>query len=216
MSLMVKSVKKRMSDEFELSVTDFAVSEGICSVTGPNGSGKSTFLLLASGLWTADSGTISVGNKDGGSSVRSSNAKRLVGSFLNERQIVRFLTPIEYVTFVGELRGSPIAGQQVETALDRVGIDSVDMKRCLRELSAGTKAKVGAVAALLQAPMLLILDEIVDSIDEQSWEQVSSWIQDLVTQESAVALVSSQNASRTRTLASMELKFEQGVGEFHR
>ncbi|TVQ23764.1 MAG: ATP-binding cassette domain-containing protein [Spirochaetaceae bacterium] len=216
MSLMVKSVTKRMSSEFELSVRDFALSEGICSVTGPNGSGKSTFLLLAAGLWTSDSGTILVGSNDRGLSVRSSGAKRLIGSFVSERQLVQFLSPIEYVTFACELFESPVTRPQIESALDRVGVDATDAKRYLRELSAGTKAKVGAAAALVRAPTLLILDEIVDSIDEQSWKHVASWIQELSAHGSSVVLISSQNASRTRTLASMELGFDRGVGGLRR
>lgn len=64
-----------------------------------------------------------------------------------------------------------ISDEDIKTALDRVGLDPED-KRTYRKYSLGMKQKLGIANAIMGEPDIIILDEPINALDEESVKKI--------------------------------------------
>ncbi len=130
---------------------------------GPNGAGKTTTIRMIMSILLPDAGDVRV---LGASAL---DAKDRIGYLPEERGLYRKMKVAPYLMYIARLKGLPEKGlrQRVSAALERIGLTSVEGKRC-EELSKGMSQKIQIVAATIHEPDLLILDEPFSGLDPVS------------------------------------------------
>ena len=151
---------------------DLSLSHGeLVVVAGPTGSGKSTLLRALSGLHThLDGGTLTgdvrvVGHDRVG--VPPRDTARTVGVVLQHPRTAFATERVDdEVGLALELRGvaSVIRAARVREVAERVGITGL-LGRELRGLSAGEATLVAIAAAIIEQPILLLVDEPLADLD---------------------------------------------------
>ena len=66
---------------------------------------------------------------------------------------------------------SGISDEDIRTALERVGLDPDD-KRTYRKYSLGMKQKLGIANAIMGEPDIIILDEPINALDEETVQKI--------------------------------------------
>lgn len=141
----------------------FEVKRGeIFGFLGPNGAGKSTTIKTILGLIPYQSGAVKIH----GLSPANPASRRSIGYLPEEANYYRFLTPVEILTFYGNIFGIPkseLKGR-VQKLLALVGLSSVS-GRFVGTFSKGMTQKVSLAQALINEPETLILDEPTSGLD---------------------------------------------------
>jgi ABC-type lipoprotein export system ATPase subunit len=155
---------------------DFAPGQ-MTAITGRSGSGKSTLLRLAAGLGQPDRGEVIVaGNhltaldREQIASVR----RRCIGYMSQEPTAIAFLSPLENLVLVQQIRGVGL-GEAAATAT--LLIDALDLtersSQLVSRLSAGETQRVALGRALASSRALLVLDEPTSRLDEANAQLVA-------------------------------------------
>jgi ABC-2 type transport system ATP-binding protein len=141
----------------------FAVEHGeIFALLGPNGAGKTTTLEILEGLRDATEGSATVLGLD----VRRDRAalKRRIGVQLQASSYVPYLTLSEILVLFGSFYG---ARTDPARLLDLVGLTS-KRDALVGQLSGGQAQRFSIVAALVNDPELVFLDEPTTGLDPQA------------------------------------------------
>ncbi|OJU43589.1 MAG: ECF transporter S component [Microbacterium sp. 69-7] len=165
------------------SVGADAVSDGIRSgsltvLTGATGSGKTTLLRALSGLHTHLDG----GWLDGGLSIAGHDRadtpprdlSRLVGVVLQNPRVGFVTTNVrDEIGLALELRGLArvLVDERVRDVAGRAGVAGL-LDRPLRELSAGQATLVAIAAAIIEQPVLLLVDEPLADLDRAARSRI--------------------------------------------
>lgn len=133
------------------------------SIVGPSGCGKSTLLYLISGLEKADSGEITIADKQ----VTQAGPDRVV--VFQEAGLFPWLTVLENVTYGLLLKNID------KKSAEKKAIDMLKMVHLSRyihsyphQLSGGMKQRVAIARALVMEPDILLMDEPFSALDEQT------------------------------------------------
>jgi branched-chain amino acid transport system ATP-binding protein len=130
----------------------------VLTVLGPNGSGKTTLLLTLAGFLPPISGTITVD----GRAVRGGSARRLnragVVLVLDNRGLFTQLTTLENLKVAK--RSCPRRGPTVDDVLDLFPALKNRVRLHAGMLSGGEQQMLALARALVQAPRVLLIDEM--------------------------------------------------------
>ncbi|SIT67972.1 ATP-binding cassette domain-containing protein [Microbacterium sp. RU33B] len=153
-------------------VPELVLGSGSLTVlSGPTGSGKSTVLRAISGLLVhvdggTSSGAVRVVGRDR-DSVPPRDTARTVGVVLqNPREALATETVFDEIGLALELRGvAPVLRDaRVRDVAERIGISGL-LERRIRELSAGEATLVAIAAAVVDEPILVVIDEPLADLD---------------------------------------------------
>jgi branched-chain amino acid transport system ATP-binding protein len=189
-ALVLHGVTKRFGGLAVCDDIGFTVPAGArMALIGPNGAGKTTLFNLISGVYTIDSGTVSlyrqpIHNLPPRSRVRAGLSR----SFQNIR-LMPHLSVIENIMLgqhtlansIGSML-SPLAWQrnspwrkQAEESMRRAGID-VDPDAAVGGLPYGLRKKIEVVRALMSRPRLLMLDEPAAGLNPRETAELSNFL----------------------------------------
>ncbi|MGH3474345.1 MAG: ABC transporter ATP-binding protein [Aeromicrobium sp.] len=172
---------------------DLEVRTGeLVAIMGPSGSGKSTLLLIAGGLETAETGTVTVEGRPingAGAAERAAIRRRGVGYVFQELNLIPTLTALENVSLPLELDGT--RGDAMSIA--RQSLADVDLleeaQRFPDQLSGGQRQRVAIARALAGPRRLLLADEPTGALDTRTGEDVLKVIRGRVDAGAAGVLV---------------------------
>ena len=168
-----------LSRKTRAALTDLTLSVErgeVFGYLGPNGAGKTTTLKILTGLIFADSGTIRV--------LGRAHADRAwtneVGYLPEQPYLYDYLTPLEYLGYVGRLFGMEPARckARAKELLERVGLEPWS-RTPLRKFSKGMLQRAGIAQALINDPTLVIFDEPMSGLDPIGRHLVRALILDL-------------------------------------
>jgi ABC-2 type transport system ATP-binding protein len=155
---------------------------------GPNGAGKTTAMRSVFGLVELDSGTV----RWRGAPIGPAERMRF-GYMPEERGLYPRMRVREQLVYLGELCGrtSSDVGRSVDTWLERLGLadranDKVDA------LSHGNQQRVQLIAALVNEPDLLVLDEPFSGLDPIAMALMAELLADVATAGATVLFSSHQ------------------------
>ncbi|MBY0505404.1 MAG: ABC transporter ATP-binding protein [Bryobacteraceae bacterium] len=161
----VKSLTKNYAGLPAVSGMNFAIRAGeVLGYLGHNGAGKSTTVKMLAGLLEPTSGEILFRGRNIHEDL--AGFKRRVGYVPEESHLYSFLTGWEYLDLVGTLRGIPAAVRDAKSALM---LEELSLFRhrhtAIAAYSKGMRQRIMLIAALLDDPDLLILDEPFSGLD---------------------------------------------------
>ena len=209
--LQVTNVGLRFGDKELFKDVNLKFTKGNCyGIIGANGAGKSTFLKILAGDIEANTGSVSITEKERMSVLRQDHFKYEEDTVLNvvimghERlyQIMQekdalYMKPdfseedgIKAAELEGEF--AELDGWDAETNAERLlmglGIDKSLHYKQMKELTGGEKVKVLLAQALFGKPEILVMDEPTNHLDFQSINWLNNFIMDL--EDSIVIVVS--------------------------
>ena len=180
-----------------LDDVSFTVNKGdFLGIIGPNGAGKSTLFASMLGLNTKYKGTIKFFGKD----IRKSKDYLKEIGYVPQKPIFEknFPATVNDVVQMGLRQESD--ANKIDEILQQLWIHELS-KRRIGELSAGQQQRVFIAKALVNNPKLLILDEPVTGIDQQSIELFYSILRELNSKQKITIIWSSHDLDAVNQLA---------------
>jgi zinc transport system ATP-binding protein len=180
-----------------LDDVSFTVNKGdFLGIIGPNGAGKSTLFASMLGLNTKYKGTIKFFGKD----IRKSKDYLKEIGYVPQKPIFEknFPATVNDVVRMGLRQESDV--NKIDEILQQLWIHELSKKR-IGELSGGQQQRVFIAKALVNNPKLLILDEPVTGIDQQSIELFYSILRELNSKQKITIIWSSHDLDAVNRLA---------------
>lgn len=165
MNIRATQLTKRYGATLSVDDATFGVPEGeVAGLLGPNGAGKSTTIRMLMGLSRPTEGAVAIGGMD----VQRDHARLRpqVGYLPELCPVYAEMTVRDFLNFMAGARG--LSGETLRRDVQRV-VELLDLgswaPRLLRNLSKGTRQRVGIAQALLGSPRLVVLDEPTAGLD---------------------------------------------------
>ena len=224
MRIQLENLKKCFGDKTAVDIQNFTINDGeIIGLVGNNGAGKTTLFRLMLDLLKADEDNVKMfpnkqqaENEDIPSEINpsvSEDWKMLTGAYIDNSFLIDFLTAEEYFEFIGKVSG--LSKQQTEERLKDfehfMNGEVLGQKKYIRDFSAGNKQKVGIIAALLNRPQLVVIDEPFNFLDPSSQNQLKRLITEFNQSTGATVLISSHNLQHTVEISTRVALLEHGV-----
>ncbi len=164
----------------------FQIRKGeIFGFLGPNGAGKTTTMRMVTCYIPPTSGSIRVAGLDPTAS--SLEVRRKIGYLPEHNPLYNDMTVLEYLRFVGEIRG--IKASRLQSRIDELfNVCSIGKMsgRLIGNLSKGYRQRVGLAQALMHNPDLLILDEPMSGLDPNQIVEIRNLIKNLGQEKTVV------------------------------
>ncbi len=198
--VLVQNAQFRIGDT-RVHVAGFAPPSGSISViTGPTGSGKSTILRGMAGLLShvdggEISGTLRVAGTDRASAPPRDTA-HLIGVVLQNPRAAFATTRVrDEISLALDLRGvaSGTAEARVLEVAERIGVSAL-LDRNLSTLSAGEATLVAIAAAVVEHPVLLLVDEPLADLDTAARGRVIAVLNALASEAGVCVIVAEHRA----------------------
>jgi ABC-2 type transport system ATP-binding protein len=210
MDITINQLKKAYGSKVVLDIEQYTIHSGeIIGLVGNNGAGKTTLFRLMLDLLKADEGSVCIDETEVS---HSEQWKEVTGAYLDESFLIDYLTPEEYFYFVGRMcqLDHQTVDERLATYERFMNGEILGQKKLIRNLSAGNKQKVGILAALLNNPKLIILDEPFNFLDPSSQSALKQLLLTYNQSTGATILVSSHNLNHTIDISTRIALLEHG------
>jgi len=160
--LKVENITKYYGDNLAVDNLSFEVKNGeIFGLLGSNGAGKTTTFRIIMGLLDSNSGTVTLDDQK-----IDYNLTDKIGFVTEERSLLTKMTVKEQIIYYGRLKGLTEEEilKRLDTWLDKFKITDYKNRK-IKELSKGNQQKIQFIAAVINEPKLLILDEPFTGLD---------------------------------------------------
>ncbi len=165
--LDVRGVAKRFGSVVALRSATLSIRAGeVHALMGANGAGKSTLVKILTGVFPADSGTITIGGAS--RAFRSPAEARRAGivSVYQDPALVPDLTVADNMRLAG------VDATSVRHWLGELGLDSQPFGAFARDIAYPILRLIDLARALASAPVILLLDEITAALPADLAERV--------------------------------------------
>ncbi|MCY1723551.1 ABC transporter ATP-binding protein [Prolixibacteraceae bacterium Z1-6] len=204
------NLQKAYNGTTVLNLAELKIEKGqIFGLVGNNGAGKTTLFSLVLDLIRATRGKVMINEIP---VAKSEDWKELVSAYIDESFTIGYLTPDEYFSFIGELRGmnAKDVSNFLEAYNDFFKDEILGKKKFIRDLSKGNQKKVGVVGALMGNPEVIILDEPFANLDPSSQYQLRNIIKELSQHKEKTLLISSHDLDHVADVCSRIVILEKG------
>ena len=193
----INNLTVKYPDVKALDDVSFVVNEGdFLGIIGPNGAGKSTLFDSMLGLNTKYEGTIKFFGED----IRNSkNYLKGIG-YVPQKPIFEKNFPVTVNDVVRMGLRNESDKEKIDEILQQLWIHELSNRR-IGELSGGQQQRVFIAKALVNNPKVLILDEPVTGIDQQSIELFYSILRELNSKQKITIIWSSHDLDAVNKLA---------------
>ncbi len=208
--ITAKNLQKSYNGTVVLNLEELTINKGeVFGLVGNNGAGKTTFFSLVLDLIRATNGEVIINDIPVS---KSEDWKIHTGSYIDESFTIGYLTPDEYFTFIGELRGMNTS--DVEKFLDRYteffNDEIIGKKKFIRDLSKGNQKKVGVVGALMGHPEVIVLDEPFANLDPSSQFKLRKIVKEYAEEFKSTFLISSHTLDNITDVCQRIVILEKG------
>jgi ABC-type multidrug transport system, ATPase component len=211
MIIEIKDLKKTFGQKTAVDITELNVEAGsLIGLVGNNGAGKTTLFRLMLDLLKADTGYVF---SEGADVSKNEKWKEYTGSFLDSRFLIDFLTPEEFLYFVGETynMSKDVVNERLVPFTRFMNDEILGQKKYIRNFSSGNKQKIGIIAAMMISPKILILDEPFNFLDPSSQIEIRNLIAKMNKEHQTTIFISSHNLNYTTDICHRVILLEKGL-----
>jgi molybdate/tungstate transport system ATP-binding protein len=194
---------------FALDGVTFAVPTGTYAVLmGRTGSGKTTILEAIVGLRRAQSGRVLL---DGRNVTALPPAARDIGYVPQDAVLFKTMTVRENLAFALTVRKAPAKeiDARVNELATQLGLSALLDRRAVG-LSGGEAQRVALGRALAFRPAVLLLDEPLNAVDEDTHDRLVQLLGALRNEHTMTVLHVTHNRAEAELLGDVILRFEDG------
>jgi len=195
---------------FALNGVSFTVESGAYGVLmGRTGCGKTTLLEAIAGLRPVSGGRVLL---DGADVTGTEAAARGIGYVPQDLALFPTMTVHGHLSFALKVRGwdSQAIAARVREMAELLGIAGL-LDRKPQGLSGGEQQRVALGRALSFRPRLLLLDEPLSALDEQTRRQMYDVLKRVQRHEHVTALHVTHSAEEAKALADKVMRLEDGA-----
>ncbi len=183
--LRIQGLRKSYEDVDALRGVDLSLARGdfLC-LFGPNGAGKTTLIKIVADLLKPTSGTVEISggqNLDGG--IRSR-----IGLISHQTLLYDELTAMENLQFYSSIYKIPDPEDKIDSLLHTVGLHNRRDER-VSTFSAGMQQRLSIARALINDPVLLLLDEPYSGLDQFAATVLSNHLKELHARHRTIIMV---------------------------
>jgi ABC-2 type transport system ATP-binding protein len=186
----------------------FQVHRGeVVGFLGPNGAGKTTTMKILTCFIAPSGGTARVGGADIFEDPIA--VREAIGYLPENTPLYREMLVLEYLDFVGKMRGLSGAGLQarLRRVVEETSLGDV-IGKGIGELSKGFRQRVGLAQALIHEPPVLILDEPMSGLDPNQAAEIRELIREIGRERTVI--LSTHNLSEVQVTCGRVLIISQG------
>lgn len=198
------------SGSFRIDDLNFTVPAGSYTVLmGRTASGKTSLLETLAGLLPPRRGKITIGGKD---VTRTRPADRGIGYVPQDGALFPTMTVAEHMAFALRVRRRPRAELEARVA-ELAGLLNLTqlLERRPRGLSGGERQRVALGRALSAAPAVLLLDEPLSALDQESREEMYAVLHRVHAESGVTLLHVTHDREDARRLAERVLRIAGGA-----
>ena len=193
----INNLTVKYPDVKALEDVSFVVNEGdFLGIIGPNGAGKSTLFDAMLNLNTKYEGTIKFFGQD----IKKSKKYLKEIGYVPQKPIFEKNFPVTVRDVVQMGVRNESNTKKIDDVLQQLWIHELGNRR-IGELSGGQQQRVFIAKALISNPKILILDEPVTGIDQQSMELFYSILRELNSKQKITIIWSSHDLDAVNKLA---------------
>lgn len=199
-TLELQGVAKKINGERVLENIDLTIPRGVIVVVrGRSGVGKSTLAKIAALIIDPDSGRVVFNGRDvSGLSEHEKSALRLryIGYVDQDCTLINELTVWENIELPLKLLGVE-KNRRIEivnSVVEALGLKGLEYRRP-RELSGGQRQRVAIARALAKKPLLLVADEPLAHLDDETARIVLDYIRKVAGETGMSVLMTTTDLS---------------------
>jgi ABC-2 type transport system ATP-binding protein len=208
--ILINNLKKQYKQQTVLNIDSLTVPTGQSfGLVGNNGAGKTTLFHIMLDLIRATEGTVTIEGQDVS---KTEDWKTFVGSFIDEKFLIDYLTPEEYFSFLAKIYQLSTTDLQQHLSLfkELFNDEVLGHKKYIRDLSKGNKKKVGIAAAFIGTPSIILLDEPFENLDPTSQIRLKDIFQHIKKEKQVSFIISSHDLSHVTEVSERIVVLEKG------
>lgn len=187
-SIELIEVTKKYSVNTVLSNINLNLLSGnIYGIVGRNGSGKSMLLKCICGFVAPTSGTVKISH-NGKVLSKDKNMNTNMGIIIENPGFLKEYNGYQNLKLLSIVQGG-IKNQEIIDTMSLVGLEPKSKKK-VGKYSMGMRQKLGIAQALLGNPNILLLDEPMNGLDEDSVKTLRELLLTLKVQDKLIVLAS--------------------------
>lgn len=203
--VIINNLKKSIKGTTVLKDINLKMQSGtIYGLRGKNGCGKTMLMRCVCGLIIPTDGSIEI---DGEVLHKDIKFPRSIGALIENPSFLPQYTGYKNLKMLASLTGN-ISDDDIKIALERVGLDPDD-KRIYRKYSLGMKQKLGIANAIMGEPDIIVLDEPINALDEESVSNIKQVLIDL-SREDKLIIVACHDREELEYLCDVIFEMKDG------
>ena len=182
-------------------------------IKGPSGSGKITLLSILGGLMKADKGRVNLAGNEItslGEAALADMRARKIGFVFQAYNLLAALSVEENILFPARLVPGrlAVARQQSSALIKRLGLEHRKNAKP-HQLSGGEKQRVAVARALINDPLLILVDEPTGNLDSERGSEVAMLLHDIAREDKRAVVIVTHD-QRIEDIADRVLWLEDG------
>lgn len=206
MKIELKNISKSFKKEKVLDDISYTFNEKrIYGIVGANGSGKSVLLKVLAGLYKASSGEVLF---DGENYQQEKIFPHFIGAAIEYPGFINDLTGWENLLLLAGIKKF-IGKEEINEILEVVGL-SKDKDKKYGTYSLGMRQKLSLAQALMEKPLIILLDEPFNGIDRASVKKIKEYLVLQKEEEKALIIITTHIKDDLEDLVDEKLYLEDG------
>lgn len=187
-AIEISNLTKKFKDRVIFENASLKVEKGkIYGITGSNGCGKSVLFKMICGLILPQTGKIIVNKKE----LTKGRFPEDIGVLLDGAGLMPNETAYENLKSLAVIN-QIASDKDIFESIQRVGLNPKEKKK-VKYYSAGMRKKLLIAQAIMEKPSLLLLDEPMNALDEESLEQMRGLFMEMKNKENVTIVMTSHN-----------------------
>lgn len=207
MELKISNLTKTYGETAAVKHVSYTLNEGVYGLLGVNGAGKTTLMRMLCTLQKPADGSITWNGKD--IFEMGAEYRKLIGYLPQDFGYYPDFTVYDYLMYIASIKGlrPMVAKKRTKLLLKQVGLEQAENRK-MKKLSGGMKRRAGIAQAMLNDPLILILDEPTAGLDPNERIRFRNLISEL--SEERLVLLSTHIVSDIEYIANEILLMKGG------
>lgn len=208
MKLEIKNLSKKFKDVYVLKDINLTFESGkIYGFTGRNGSGKSVLLKIICGFYTPTSGEVLLDNYN---YILNNDFPKSTRCLIEKPNFLPDLTGYENLKLLASIENK-IGDKKIMDTIEKLNLKE-EINKKYSKYSLGTKQKLGIAQVLMEDPKLIVLDEPLNGIENETAKEVRKILNE-EKKKDKIIIVASHIKEDIDTLADVVYNIDNGIIE---